>query len=86
MRVWFRNIGISLSQLLHSVLGGNPDITLSAATYLRARNGSSQLNTYLKWAIDVIFFWEENHCKNAYERDLENAKITVKTLKSKSNK
>ena len=78
---YLQNIGSALSQVLHSVFGGNPDITLSAATHVRAERGS-YFHGILEQVIDVLFFWEENHCANAFERDKANA---IKTLEFLNN-
>ena len=61
-------IGNSLSQLLNVViLNGEPDECLSGRAY----------RTNTKWAIkliDLVFFWDHNHCKSAYTNDLNYAR------------
>lgn len=73
---YLQNLGSALSQVLHAIFGGNPDVTLSAATHVRATNGS-YFYGLLEHVIDTVFFWEDDHCANAFVRDQANA---VKTL------
>jgi len=48
--------------MLNVLLGGSLNQTLSATQYQRQRNG--QWN--LVWLIDRLFFWEKNHCQDAW--------------------
>ena len=63
---------IALDQLLNTVIGikgdgfGYADETLSA----RAWRLRSQSNFYR--VINTIFFWQQNHCKEAYESEVNN--------------
>lgn len=65
----FRNFLIALDQVLNTLirLGGEygyPDETLSARSWrLRATHPN-----YSKW-IDRLFFWQDQHCKQSYERE-----------------
>ena len=76
MRQYINNLGSALSQLLNATLGGNPDITLSARTYIEADNGKLWARV-LRPVIDAVFFWDKGHTKNAAIRDRENALKTI---------
>lgn len=79
MKVYFKNIGTSLSQVLHAILGGNPKVTLSA------RLGSKVL-AGKKWAIfackiiSAVFF-DKNHCVRAFKKDQEYSNCAHSDLK-----
>jgi hypothetical protein len=55
---------IALSQLLNSLLGGWPDESTSARSY---RMRESLFWGFMYRAINVLFFWQKDHCKWAYE-------------------
>lgn len=61
--VW--NVLISLDQLLNTVLGGDPDETLSSRMGKRARKGD-KLGRYFCAVLDVF---DKNHCEKSIERD-----------------
>ena len=53
-----------LDQLLKVVIfGGNPDITIS--DYV----GRKYPNTLISMLIDILFWWDKDHCKESYEED-----------------
>lgn len=59
---------IALDQLLHTLIGGCADETLSAAAYRWALEGK---RTWPRTLIDMLFFWEASHCRTAYESEVE---------------
>ena len=65
---YFRSVAIAVDQLLNALIGGWPDESLSSRAY---RVGL----TYDKWVlasvINALFFWQQNHCKSAYENEQE---------------
>ena len=70
----FLQLGIALDQLLNVVLSiftGNKawaDETMSARAWRHKLDGS---RSYPAWIVDHIFFWQDNHCKTAYESEME---------------
>lgn len=48
------------------------DMTLSANCYAHSLNGRW---TIPMWIIDHMFFWQDEHCKQAYESELERAHL-----------
>lgn len=65
----FEQIPIALDQLVNTIFGGYADETISAASY-RKRNESTGWRLMGK-LIDCIFFWQENHCQQAYQSEIE---------------
>lgn len=70
MRGYLYHLAIALDQLLNAALGGYADETLSSRTYRRA----TQPKPKRRWlwaygAINTLFFWQNNHCRGAYERE-----------------
>lgn len=57
-------IGIAADQLANALLGGYADETLSARAWREGQNGGAW--GVVRAVIDAIFFWQMNHCKNAY--------------------
>lgn len=59
------NIALNLDQLGNTILGGDPDESLSS----RAGKGETKVARFAAKIIDQIFFWQEYHSKNAIEKD-----------------
>lgn len=56
---------IAVDQLLNTLIGGWADETLSSAAYRSERQGYFW-GKLTRPSIDTIFFWQDNHCYNAY--------------------
>jgi hypothetical protein len=67
---YFWNILIGLDQLFNVCLAGYPDETFSARTYRKAKAGQWFWRA-LAWLIDKAFFWDAEHCRSSYQRELE---------------
>lgn len=64
------NVGIGIDMTLNAFLGGSPWETLSSRAW---RNRDHK---YWHWCyrfINGIFFLQENHCKQSFERRIESA-------------
>lgn len=61
---YIKNIGTALSQLLNAIVGGNPNMTLSARAYCEDWKVAERI-------INKIFFMEEDHCHKSWLRDVE---------------
>ena len=59
------NVLEAVSQLLHAILGGNPNITLSAKAYLRR-----EAHPLPYRAINALFFWQDDHCRESWVSDI----------------
>ncbi len=68
MRVWILNMAIAIDQLANAVLRGDPDETLSSRAY-RMREKKQRYWGWLANAIDWVFFWDEDHCRKAFESE-----------------
>lgn len=72
-RNWFHEVFVGIDQFINAVLAGYADETLSARSYrlgqrdeMRGRRG----RWWYAWrAIDVLFFWQAEHCKRAYDNE-----------------
>jgi hypothetical protein len=60
---------ISWDQSLNTFLGGHPDETFSARTQRKAEAGQWFWKS-LRWIINHLFFWQADHCREAYESEL----------------
>lgn len=64
---------VAVDQLVNTLLGGWADETLSARAYRHA-----EIKKDRRWPmrlIDALFFWQEGHCKQAYESELSGAHL-----------
>jgi len=68
-----REVPQALTQLLNAICGGFSDESLSGRAY-RGRNARRRWAAWV-WVIDRLFFWEVQHCYNAYMRELERRRI-----------
>jgi hypothetical protein len=59
---YLERIGIALSVLLNVLLGGYINQTFSARNYGWKREGKPNL----VWLIDTIFWFDSNHCLDAW--------------------
>ena len=59
---YLSSVCISISILLNTIVTGNNNQTLSATQWERKRLGKNNL----VWLIDTIFFFEEEHCREAW--------------------
>lgn len=65
MARYLKNILVSLDQLANTIIGGNPDETLSSRAYKLREKG-------VYWPSNIInglFWWQKNHCKENVEKD-----------------
>lgn len=62
---------IAIDQLVNTVVGGFADETLSSRAHRRRLRGKGGC----AWVIDHIFFWQEEHCKTAYESEIERSQL-----------
>ena len=66
MRFWLHQVAVALDQLINALHGGWADETISARAYrLRHRNPYK----IYRLLIDLLFFWQGNHCEQAYESE-----------------
>lgn len=62
------NLLVSLDQFLFSLItlgGSNPDETMSAAAY-RLEKANRWQGKFFRPIIDLVFFFDKEHCKTSY--------------------
>jgi hypothetical protein len=59
---YINRVCVSFSILLNTIFGGKSNQTLSATQYERKRKGLWNVC----WLIDKLFFWDPDHCENAW--------------------
>ena len=57
------NVLLAIDQLLNAILGGYPDESISARAY---RQRSNPFWQQVQLLIDLLFFWDADHCEKAY--------------------
>lgn len=66
MKKWLEQVAIAIDQLINALLGGWADETMSSYAHrLRIEKNI----TWVECVIDALFFWQEDHCKTAYESE-----------------
>lgn len=68
MKAYLFQVGLAFDQLLNAMCGGWADESLSSRSW---RLYIERNRPIPKTIINAIFFWQENHCKEAYESELE---------------
>lgn len=62
---------VAIDQLVNTFLGGYADETLSARAHRRRLRGKGGVAK----VIDYVFFWQQDHCKEAYESELNRMQL-----------
>jgi hypothetical protein len=78
MSDYLRNLAVIPSQAVHALFGGNPDLTVSAAVYVAAALGSERARFWLR-VLDRIYWWDEDHCRESWLRDVGHASRVMRT-------
>lgn len=60
-------IPIAIDQLINTICGGWADETISSVAWRKRHEGKGW--AILRRVIDTLFFWQTNHCRNAYESE-----------------
>lgn len=63
---------VALDQLVNTLMGGMADETLSARAW---RNHLKGRRSWPVKIIDAIFFWQNDHCREAYESEIERKQL-----------
>lgn len=67
-----KQILIAVDQLGNALTGGYADETLSARAHRVAEEGGPEWPQRL---INALFFWERQHCLNAYRSEVERRQL-----------
>ena len=68
MKAYLLNVAIAADQAVNALLAGAPDETLSSRAHRMRLKG----HRYWGWtakAINLLFFWEADHCRAAHESE-----------------
>lgn len=69
MKGYFHRLFILASQALHCVLmGGNPDLTVSARIHIEAYFKGGRWKKARK-IVNGVFFWQKDHCSQSFAAD-----------------
>lgn len=63
---------VAVDQLANTMLGGMADETLSARAWRHHLDGSRD---WPRAIIDALFFWQADHCRIAYESEVERRQL-----------
>ena len=77
MRQRILNLMISFDQFFFSLItfgGADPDETMSAAAWRLEKNGKIAGRIF-RPIIDTLFFFDDNHCKESYESEVERKQL-----------
>ena len=66
-------IPIAIDQLVNTLFGGWADETISSVAWRKRNEGRGW--RFLRCAIDGLFFWQADHCRTAYESELERKQL-----------
>lgn len=69
-----RQVLIAFDQLINARLGGWADETFSARCWRQRRMKKYEILTKV---IDAIFFWQDDHCRKAYESEIKRSHLPV---------
>lgn len=62
-------IPIAIDQLINTICGGWADETISSVAWRKRNEGKGW--EMLRQVIDGLFFWQEEHCLNAFRSETE---------------
>ena len=63
---------VAIDQLVNTLFCGMADETLSARAWRHHLKGE---RTWLVKLIDTLFFWQKDHCRTAYESEVERKQL-----------
>ncbi len=72
--LYFKNFLIALDQLFNALLNGSPDETLSSRAY-RAYVKDKIFGKIFKPLIDLLFFFDPQHCYTSYLAELNRRQL-----------
>ena len=82
LKKYLKNLLISFDQLINTILGGDPDMTISA------RLGRNYRGTWLERLVDWMFRWQKHpqgHCENADEWEKDEGRDAIISLVNKKD-
>lgn len=74
MKKYLLNLAIALDQMLNALFRGEPDETLSSRAH-RMREKNQPYWGWIANMIDLLFFWQKNHCEWAYQQEIQRQQL-----------
>ena len=68
-----RQIPIAFDQFVNTLFGGWADETISSAAWRKRHEGRGW--AFLRALIDTLFFWQQDHCRTAFESELKRRQL-----------
>ena len=65
-------IAVAFDQLVNTFFGGFADETISSRSHRAYVSGKRK---WTRNVINALFFWQEDHCKEAYESELNRVQL-----------
>ena len=75
---WLQQVAIAIDQLGNALLGGWADETLSSCAWRMERDGRPW-GRITRPLIDTLFFFQSNHCRNAFECERQRVQAPPET-------
>lgn len=66
-------IPIAIDQLINTICGGWADETISSVAWRKRHEGRGW--AFLRALIDTLFFWQQDHCRTAFESELKRRQL-----------
>lgn len=66
---YFHNLGIALTRTLAALIGVDYRVSFSAQCWAWEASGKLR-GKLLRPTVDVLFFWDANHCRESYYREI----------------
>ena len=65
-------IAVAFDQLVNAVFGGYADETISSRSHRAYVDGKRK---WTRNVINAMFFWQKDHCKEAYESEMDRSQL-----------
>lgn len=79
LKQYILNLLIAFDQFINVLFLGQPDETISSRAW--CCKDTNSFWSFMRKLIDTIFFWQKEHCFNAYLAELERKQITTEIIK-----
>lgn len=67
-----KQFAISIDQTINTIFGGWADESISSRSH---RLAEERGRPWPKRIINALFFWQEDHCREAYESEIERLQV-----------
>lgn len=71
---------VALDQLVNTFFGGYADETISSRSHRAYVSGKRKWTRNL---FNAMFFWQDDHCKEAYESEMERTQLPLEMRESR---